>query len=229
MVGISGSDDQPGHRLDAGGIGAARRIEVPGLAGRHAGFLLHDVDGQRHEHRAGRRLVGDLEGALQDRPQLVGALDLDAPFGDGRRHRREVVAQHGIAQPHPRVLLAGGHDHRRVVLERAVDHADGVAQAGRHMKIHEGRLAARLAVKVRRADGHAFMQMHDVFELRIVEQGIEQRALGRPGVAEDMIDRHGLEASRRTPDDRALLRPFNVVAWYGKAIDVVERYRERTP
>ena len=191
MVGFFGGDDQPRHRLDAGRIGTARRKEVRGLAGRYAGLLLHDVDRQRHEHRASRRLVGDLEGALQDRSHLVGALDLHAPFGDGRRDRGEVVAQHGIAQPEPRVLLAGRHDHRRVVLERAVDHADGVAQPGRHVQIDERRLAARLAVEIRGADRHALMQMHDVLELRIVEQRIEQRALGRAGIAEDAIDAVG--------------------------------------
>jgi hypothetical protein len=35
------------------------------------------------------------------------------------------------------------------------------------------------------------MQMHDVLELRIVEQRIEQRALGRAGIAEDAIDAVG--------------------------------------
>ena len=56
------------------------------------------------------------------------------------------------------------------------------------MEVHEGRLAARLGVEVRRPGGHALVQMHDVLDLRIVEQRIEQRALGGAGIAEDAID-----------------------------------------
>ena len=170
------------------GSGRLASNRVAGLAGGDVGLLLHHVDRQGHEHRTGRRLVGDLEGALQDRAELVGALDLHAPLGDGRRDRREVVAEHGIAQPHARVLLARRHHHRRVVLERAVDHADRVAEARRHMQVHEGRLAARLGVEVGRADRDALMQVHDVLQARIVEQRIEQRALGRAGIAEDALD-----------------------------------------
>ena len=124
-------------------------------------------------------------------PELVGALDLHAPLGDRRRHRREVVAEHGIAQPDARVLLARRHHHRRVVLERAVDHADAVAQPRRDMQVHEGGLAACLGVEVGGADRHALMQVHDVLELRVVEQRIEQRALGGAGIAEDAIDAMG--------------------------------------
>ncbi len=71
---------------------------------------------------------------------------------------------------------------RRVVLERAVDHADGVAEAGRDMQVHEAGLAARLGVEAGGADRHAFVQMHDVLELRVVEQRIEQRASVVPGL-----------------------------------------------
>ena len=192
---------------------------MPGLAGRHVGLLLHDVDGQRHEHRPGRRLVGDLEGALQDRAHLVGALDLHAPFGDGRRHRREIVAQHRIAQPEARVLLARRHHHGRVVLERAVDHADGVAQARRHMQVDEGRLAARLGVKVGRADRHALVQVDDVLQLRIVEQRIEQGALGRAGIAENAFDAVGQQRLKEHLSTAHFSTPSNFVAWYGKPIE----------
>ena len=179
---------QPGHGGDACRIGPGRGKGMAGRAGGNGGLLLHDIDGQGHEYRPGRRLVGDLEGALQDRAQLIGRLDLHAPLGDGGGDGREIVAEHGIAQAEPRILLARGHDHRRVVLERAVDHADGIAEAGRHVKVHESRLAARLGIEVRGTCRHALVQMHDVLDLRIVEQRVEQRALGGAGIAEDAID-----------------------------------------
>jgi len=131
-------------------------------------------------------LVGrHLEGASQDRRNLVRPLDLHAPLGDRRGDRREVVAEHGIAQAQPRVLLARRHHHGRIVLERAVDMADGVAQPGRHMQVHERRLAARLGVEIGRADRDAFVQVDDVLDRGVVDQRIEQRALGGAGIAEN--------------------------------------------
>ena len=56
------------------------------------------------------------------------------------------------------------------------------------MEVHEGGLAAGLRVEIGRAGRNAFMQVYDVLELRIVEQGIEQRTFGRAGVAEDPVD-----------------------------------------
>ena len=66
--------------------------------------------------------------------------------------------------------------------------ADGVAETWRHVEVHERRFTTRLGVKIRRTGRHAFVQMHDVLDLRIVEQRVEQRALGRAGIAEDAID-----------------------------------------
>ena len=109
---VPGRRQQLRHGGDARRIGAGRGVGMAGLAGRNGSLLLHHVDRQCHEHRTGRRLVGDLEGTLEDRAQLVRALDLHAPLGHGRGDRREVVAEHGIAQAHARVLLARRHDHR---------------------------------------------------------------------------------------------------------------------
>jgi hypothetical protein len=52
-----------------------------------------------------------------------------------------------------------------LLLQRAVDHADGVAEAGRDMQVDEGRLAARLGVEVGRADRDALVQVHDVLDV----------------------------------------------------------------
>jgi hypothetical protein len=59
------------------------------------------------------------------------------------------------------------------------------------MEVHESGLAARLAVEAGRAHRHALMQVDDVFDLRIVGQRVEQRALGGAGIAEDTIDAVG--------------------------------------
>ena len=61
------------------------------------------------------------------------------------------------------------------------------------MQVDERRLAARLAVEIRGADRHALVQVHDVLDLRVVEQRIEQRALGGAGIAEDAVDAVGCQ------------------------------------
>ena len=128
------------------GVRRGRAVERAGGCGPDIGLLLHDVDRQRDEDRAGGRVVGDLEGAAHDRRDLVGALGLGAPLDHRRRHGHQVVAEDGVAQAQPRVLLPGRDHHRRVGSERAEDHADGVAEAGRDMEVHHAGTAAGLGV-----------------------------------------------------------------------------------
>jgi hypothetical protein len=56
------------------------------------------------------------------------------------------------------------------------------------MDVDDGGLAARQGVVARGAEGHAFVQRHDVTQLRIVEQRIQDRALRGAGIAEDVLD-----------------------------------------
>ena len=118
------------------------------------------------------------------------------------------MAEDRIAQAHARVLLAGRHHHRRTVLERAVDRPDGIAEARRHVEVHEGGLAAGLRIEVGGAGRDALVQVHDVFELRIVGQRIEQRALGRARVAEDAIDAVIDERFQKDLTSAHLISPF---------------------
>jgi len=151
------------------------------------GLLLHHVDRQRDEHRPRRRVGGDLERAAHDQCELVGALDLDAPLGERRGHRHQVVPEHGAPQAQAGILLARGHHERRAGLEGVVEHAEGVAEPGRHVHVHHRDPPGGLRVVAGRAEGHPFVQRHDVAELRVVQQGVEDRALGGAGVAEDVL------------------------------------------
>ena len=71
--------------------------------------------------------MGNLEGAVEDRREFVGALDLDTPLDQWLGHRHQVVAEQGLPKPGAGVLLAGGDDHRGVRLPGVVEHAEGVA------------------------------------------------------------------------------------------------------
>ena len=192
---VAGDDDrstagqqQLGGRLDAGRVGLGSAVETAGRKRLDVGVLLQHVDRQGDEDGAGRRVGGDLQRAVQDQRELVGALDLHAPLGQGRGHRHQIVTEHRPAQPQARILLAGGHHERRARLQRVVEHAERVAQPGRHVDVDDSRLAAGLRVVARGAERHALVQGHDVAELRIVQQRIEDRALGGAGIAEDELD-----------------------------------------
>ena len=186
--GLARGQQEPGHGDDPIGIRRRRAVERAGGAGLHFGLLLHDVDRQRNEDRAGGRIVRDLEGAPHDGRDLVRALGLHAPLHHRRRHGHEVVAEDGIAQAQPRVLLAGGHHHGRVRAERAEDHADGVAEAGRHVQVHHTGAAAGLGVVARGPDGDALVQREHVLDPLIAREAVDQRALGGAGVAEHVLD-----------------------------------------
>ena len=92
------------------GIGLGRAVEAARRERLDVGLLLEHVDRQRDEDRSRRRVGGDLERAVHDQRELVGALDLHAPLGERRGHRHQVVAEHRPAQPQARVLLSGGDD-----------------------------------------------------------------------------------------------------------------------
>ncbi len=179
---------------DSGGRCGARPVQRAGRHGLVLRLLLHHVDGQGDEHGTSGRIVRHFERAMEEQGQLVGSLGLDTPLRHRRGHGHEIVPQQGIAETHPRVLLPGGDDHGSTRLEGVVHHADGVAEPGRHVNVHEARLAAGLRVVAGRANGHAFVKGHDVGDLGVVEQAVDDGALGRPRIAEDVADALGDEA-----------------------------------
>ena len=191
---LLGGQQMPGDGGHALRVRRRRAVECTGGQGLNFGLLLHHVDGQRDEDGAGRRIVGDLEGAPHDRRDLVGALGLNAPLHHRRRHGHQVVAEDRVAQAKPRVLLPGRDHHRRVGPERAEDHADGVAEARRDVQVHHPRTAARLGVVARGSDGDDLVQREHVVDRRVAGEAVDQRALGGAGVAEQMLDPVGQQA-----------------------------------
>jgi hypothetical protein len=103
------------------------------------------------------------------------------------------VAEHGTGEPHPRILLAGGHHDRRIGLERAIDRADRIAQPRRDMDVGNGGAVRGLRIEARGADRDALVQCHDVLDLRERRQAVEQRRLGGAGIAEDVAHAVGHE------------------------------------
>ena len=151
-------------------------------------LLLHHIDGQSHEHRPGRMLVGDLEGPGENRAHLIGRLNLHTPLGHRFGHRGQIVTEQRVPQAHACILGARRDDHWGIVLECAIDRANRIAQTRRNMHVDHRSLPRRLGEKVAGADGHALVQMHDVFDVRVIHQAIQHRALCGARVAEDFGD-----------------------------------------
>ncbi len=155
-------------------------------AGLDRGFLLHHVDRERNEDRPAGRIGRDLERAAQDGRHLVRPLHLHAPLGDRCGHGDEIMTEQRIGKPHPRILLSRGDDEGRTGLQRAVERAHRIAQPRRDVNVGKSRAAGGLRVETRRSNRNALMQRHDVVDLRIGSQAIQQRGLCGSGIAEDM-------------------------------------------
>ena len=179
---------QLGSGAHARGIWLRRPVQGRWRKRLDVGLLLEHVDRQADEHRPGRRVGGDLQRAVHDQRELVGALDLHAPLGERRGHGHQVVAEHRPPQPQPGVLLPRRHHEGGARLERVVEHPERIAQAGGHVDVDHADPPARLRVVAGGAERHALVQGHDVAQLRIVQQRVEDGALGRAGVAEDVLD-----------------------------------------
>ena len=173
---------------ESAGIGQGA-VEDPRRRHRRVpGALLHHVQGQRHEHRPGRRLARDLEGAVEDQGQLVGALGLHRPLGERRRHRHQIVAEHGLAQAQASVLLPRRHQQGRIALPRVVDRAESVAEPGRDMEVHHPHRVGRERIGVGHGDRHALVQAEHVVDVRVVVEAVDDGKLGGPRIAEDVPD-----------------------------------------
>src|SRR5215471_21092020 len=97
------------------------------------------------------------------------------------------------------------------------------------MQVYEGGLAARLGIKVRGAHGNAFVQVHHVLKLRVVEQGIEERAFGRAGIAEDAVDAVGQKRLHEHLTAAHASIPSNLLLGMGKRTSLSRTIGRETP
>ena len=82
------------------------------------------------------------------------------------------------------VLLAGGHQDRRARHLRVVEHAHGVAEAGRDVEVEHRELAGGLGVAVGHRHQRGLLQAEDVADVVLDREGVHQRQFGGAGIAE---------------------------------------------
>ena len=145
---------------------------------------LENVAGQRQEHRTGRRRQRGLHRAVHVARQVLDAMHLGRPFDERPRQRRQVGGQHRLGDDIFEVLLAGGDQHRRVRLHGVVEHAHGVAEPGRDVKVEHRETAGGLGIAVGHRHQRRFLQPEDVADVVLDREGVHQRQFGGAGIAE---------------------------------------------
>ena len=192
---VAGDDDRA-LRLGEHVGGGGDSLGVAAHAWRDAGrfkqidvaVVLEHVAGQRQEYRPGRRRQRGLHGAMHVARQILDAMHLGGPFDERPRQRRQVRRQDRLGDDVFEVLLAGGDEHRRVRLHRVVEHAHGVAEAGRDVKIEHRELAGGLGIAVGHRHQRGLLQAEDVADVVFDREGIHQRQFGGARIAEHDFD-----------------------------------------
>ncbi len=127
-------------------------------------------------------------------PRQVGeAMHFRRPFHQRPRDRRQVGPQDRLGGVEFLVVLTGGDEDRRARLLRVVEHAHGVAEAGRDVEIDHRELAGRLRIAVRHADDGRLLQAEHVAQLVVDRERVHQRQFGGAGIAENDVDAFLLE------------------------------------
>jgi hypothetical protein len=84
------------------------------------------------------------------------------------------------------------------------------------VNVGESRAAGDLRVETRRADRNTLMQRHDIVDLRIGSQTIQQRCLCRSGIAEDMADAVRDQRFHQHTSSAHFLLPLQANAFLGR-------------
>ena len=149
---------------------------------------FQDIARQRQEHRPGRRRQRGLGRAMHQPRQIGEPMHFGGPFHQRPRDRRQVGPQDRLGDVEILIVLAGGDQDRGARLLRVVEHAHGVAEAGRDVKVDHRELARRLRIAVRHADDGRFLQAEHVAQLVVDRERVHQRQFGGAGIAEQNVD-----------------------------------------
>lgn len=80
-----------------------------------------------------------------------------------------------LAQPQAIVLLAGSDDERRLAFPGVVQRAKTIAKTGCDVQIGDRHLAGSMCIRIRHGNDYRLLQRHNVLELWIVVQGVDDR------------------------------------------------------
>ncbi len=176
--------------------GPAGRDRAQSLRGR-LGLCQHDVEGEREEDWPRRRRQGHPERPAEVQRKRLGVRDLGGPLAELVGQGFQFAGEDRLADLEIRRVDAGGHDDRGAGHVRVVEVAEAVSRSRQGVEVDDahgadGRvviavIAAGLGVAGGHPDGHVLVQSEHVLQVAIGD-GLHDRELGRPGVAEDVLD-----------------------------------------
>ena len=193
--GALGLGKQIGRGFDCGAVAAQPRRNAGGRGEIDVGVGAQDVAGQRQEYRPRRRRQCGLGGAVHEPRKIGQAVHLRGPFDQRARDGRQIRPQNGFGGGKALLVLAGGDENGRARLLRVVEHAHGIAQPGRDVKIDDRELARGLRIAVRHPHDRRFLEPEQVTQLILRCERVHQRQLGCAGIAEHDLDAFLLEQS----------------------------------
>ena len=188
ITGRLASREQGRRRLDRRLIAAQPRRNPRRRQQVDVAIGAQDVAGQRQEHRPGRRRQRGLGGAMHEPRQIGQPVHLRRPLHQRARDGRQIRPQDRLGGVEALLVLAGGDEDRRARLLRVVEHAHGVAEAGRDVQVDHGELAGGLRIAVRHRHDGRLLQAEDVAQLVLGRERIHQRQFGGAGIAEHDLD-----------------------------------------
>ena len=181
------------RRLDRGLVAAQPRCHPRGRHEIDVGIGTQDVAGQREEHRPGGRRQRGLGGTVHQTRQIGEAMHLRRPLDQRTGDGGKVGPQDRLGGDEALLVLTGGEEDRRARLLRVVQHAHGVAQAGRDVEIDRRELARGLRVAVGHRHDRGLLQSEQVAKLVLGRECIHQRQLCGARIAEQDLDAFLLE------------------------------------
>jgi len=129
-------------------------------------------------------------GAMHQARQVGHAMDLGGPFDEGPRQRGQVGGENRLGDDVILILLAGGEQDGRARLLGVVEHAHGVAEAGRDVEIDDRELAGGLRIAIRHRHDRGLLQAEHIADIGLSRERVHQLQFGCAGIAEH--DLHAL-------------------------------------
>ena len=149
---------------------------------------LEHVHGQRQKDRAGRGRERGLRRAVDEPRQVVEPPHLGRPLHERAGDGGQVGPEDRLGDVEALVVLPRRHEQRRARLLGVVEHAHGVPEARGHVHVDDAELPGGLRVAVGHRDDGRLLEPEHVAERRLLGEGVHERQLRRPRIAEQVLD-----------------------------------------
>ena len=137
--------------------------------------VVEQVHRDRDEHRPARRTHRIMEGAAQDRSELICSSDFVRPLRDRSGEPGEVAGEKWVGRDVAIILLPGRHDERRLIRLSVGQRADRVTKTGRSMQIQKSGTTRRLRIPLGDTDRGRLLEREHVVQVVGASERVDQR------------------------------------------------------